>query len=188
MVERLHKSILLFLVVVLLFATGLYAGESATTQLTILHVNDYHGRMLPAIDKQIDPKKEVGGAAYLADMIKEERAKNPGGTLLLAAGDMFQGSPESNLSHGTPVIEIMNELKFDAMVVGNHEFDWGMAVLTRLRKNAQFPFLAANIVDSHGNLLPGIRPYRILQRRHAKVAVIGLTTLLRQRIRRNRTM
>jgi 5'-nucleotidase/UDP-sugar diphosphatase len=175
MVERLHKSIFLFLVIALVFCSGLLAGE-ADSRLTILHVNDYHGRMLPSIDKQIDPKKEVGGAAYLAAMIKEERAKNPGGTLLLAAGDMFQGSPESNLSHGAPVIEIMNELKFDAMALGNHEFDWGMAALTRLRKTAQFPFLAANIVDSRGNLLPGIRPYRILQRRHAKVAVIGLTT------------
>ncbi len=89
---------------------------------------------------------------------------------------MFQGSPVSNLFHGTPVMEVMNEVRFDAMTLGNHEFDWGMGALTRLRKEAHFPFLAANIVDSRGNLLPGIRPYTILQRGHAKVAVIGVTT------------
>ena len=73
-------------------------------------------------------------------------------------------------------MDVMNELKFDAMTLGNHEFDWGMRALTRLRKEARFPFLAANIVDSKGNLLSGIRPYTILQKGHAKVAVIGLTT------------
>ena len=160
----------------LIFASGLSAGEPVTTLLTILHVNDYHGRVKPFLDKTIDRREQVGGAAYLAAMIKQARAKNPTGTLLLAAGDMFQGSPVANLFHGTPVMEIMNELRFDAIALGNHEFDWGMGALTRLRREARFPFLAANIVDSQGNLLPGISPYKIFQRGHAKVAVIGLTT------------
>ena len=146
-----------------LHPTRLHAGEHATTLLTILHVNDYHGRVKPFIDKTINPQEQVGGAAYLAAMIKNARAKNPGGTLLLAAGDMFQGSPVSNLFHGAPVMAVMNELKFDAMTLGNHEFDWGIAPLTRLRKEARFPFLAANIVDSKGNLLSGMRPYTIVQ-------------------------
>ena len=160
----------------LILTAGLYAAEPATTLLTILHVNDYHGRVKPFIDKTINPQEQVGGAPCLAAMIKRARAKNPGGTLLLAAGDMFQGSPVSNLFHGAPVMDVMNELKFDAMTLGNHEFDWGIAALTRLRKEARFPFLAANIVDSKGNLLSGIKPYTILQEGHAKVAVIGLTT------------
>ncbi len=160
----------------LIAATGLHAADPATTLLTILHVNDYHGRVQPSIDKGIDPQEQVGGAAYLAAMIKKARAKNPGGTLLLSAGDMFQGGPVSNVFRGKPVIEIMNELGFDAMALGNHEFDWGMEVLARMRKEAHFPFLAANVVDSRGNGLPGIRSYRILRTRHAKVAVIGVTT------------
>ena len=165
-----------FLAIFLIVASGSHAAEPATTLLTILHVNDYHGRVKPFLDKTIDPQEQVGGAAYLAAMIKQARAKNPTGTLLLAAGDMFQGSPVSNLFHGAPVMEVMNEVRFDAMTLGNHEFDWGMGALTRLRKEAHFPFLAANIVDSRGNLLPGIKPYTIFQRGHAKVAVIGLTT------------
>ena len=176
MTKTSGRLILAILAALLIAATGLHAAEPATTLLTILHVNDYHGRVKPSIDKVTDPQKQVGGAAQLAAMIKKARAENPEGTLLLSAGDMFQGSPVSNLFHGTPVMEVMNELKFDAMTLGNHEFDWGMGALTRLRKEARFPLLAANIVDSKGNLLPGIRPYTILQRGHAKVAVIGVTT------------
>ncbi len=174
--HRLAKFIPFGLAILLIVASSPYAAESATTQLTVLHVNDYHGRVLPFVDNQIDPQKPVGGAAYMAAMIKAERAQNPGGAILLAAGDMFQGSPVSNLFHGAPVIKVMNELRFDAMALGNHEFDWGMAALTRLRKQARFPFLSANIVDRHGHLLPGIRPYIILQRKHTKIAIIGLTT------------
>jgi 5'-nucleotidase / UDP-sugar diphosphatase len=175
MTKRSGGLLVVTVTVLLIVATGLHAGEPTTTLLTILHVNDYHGRVKPFIDKTINPQEQVSGAAYLATMIKRTRAKNPGGTLLLAAGDMFQGSPVSNLFHGSPVMDVMNELKFDAMTLGNHEFDWGMAALTRLRKVARFPFLAANVVDSKGNLIPGIRPYTILQKGHAKVAVIGLT-------------
>jgi 5'-nucleotidase/UDP-sugar diphosphatase len=164
------------LTIFLIVASGLHATEPATTLFTILHVNDYHGRVQPSIDKAIDPQKQVGGAAHLAAMIKKARAENPGDTLLLSAGDMFQGSPVSNVFHGMPVMEVLNELRFDAMTLGNHEFDWGMGVLARLRKEAHFPFLAANIVDSKGNPLPGIRPYTILQKGNAKVAVIGITT------------
>ena len=176
MTKKLSTLLVISLTIFLIVAAGLHAGEPATTLLTILHVNDYHGRIKPFIDKTNNPQEQVGGAPCLAAMIKRARAKNPGGTLLLAAGDMFQGSPVSNLFHGAPVMDVMNELKFDAMTLGNHEFDWGIAALTRLRKEARFPFLAANIVDSKGNLLSGIRPYTIVQKGHAKVAVIGLTT------------
>jgi 5'-nucleotidase / UDP-sugar diphosphatase len=175
-IKRLRGSIISVLVAVLILATGVYAAEPATSLLTILYVNDYHGRINASINNAVDPEQPVGGAAYLAAMIKEARAKNPRSTLLLAAGDMFQGSAVSNLAHGAPVIEIMNELKFDAMVLGNHEFDWGMGVLEQIRREAHVPFLSANIVESKGHLLPGIKQYTILQRGHAKVAVIGVTT------------
>jgi 2',3'-cyclic-nucleotide 2'-phosphodiesterase (5'-nucleotidase family) len=118
----------------------------------------------------------VAGAAYLAAMIKAERSKNPTGTVLLSAGDMFQGTCESNGCQGAPVIEMMNELKFDAMALGNHEFDWGMTVFNRMRKKAAFPFLAANIVNKKEMPLPGIRSHRIVQRNKVKVAVIGIAT------------
>jgi 2',3'-cyclic-nucleotide 2'-phosphodiesterase (5'-nucleotidase family) len=176
MTRRFCKSILAALTIIVVVASALCAAERDTALLTILQVNDFHGRVKPFIDTRPDPQQRIGGAAYLATMIKEARAKNPRGTLLLAAGDMFQGSPVSNLFHGMPVIEIMNLLKFDAMALGNHEFDWGIGTLTHLRKRARFPFLAANIVDRRGKRLNGIKPYVTLQREDVKIAVIGVTT------------
>jgi 2',3'-cyclic-nucleotide 2'-phosphodiesterase (5'-nucleotidase family) len=148
--------------------------------LTIIHINDFHGRLLPSLVKSVHETLPVGGAAYLAYMIREKRTKNPEGTLLLSAGDMFQGSAVSNTFRGEPVIEIMNYLKFDAMAIGNHEFDWGMDVLKTLRRSAAFPFLSANIAanseDQKNGNLSWIIPYHILERKGLKIAVIGITT------------
>lgn len=158
------------------FPQTVRAVETAAIRLTILHVNDMHGQILPRIEKNVDKKYPVGGAEYLARMIEDERKKNPGGTLLLAAGDMFQGSPVSNIFHGKPVIEIMNALNFDAMVLGNHEFDWGLSVLRSLRSEARFPFLAANITDRKDLPPPGMKPFILLEKEGLKLAIIGVTT------------
>ena len=159
-----------------LFAPSLQAKESAVIDLTILHINDTHGQILPYVQKSIDRKRPVGGAAYLAKMISDERTENPGGTLLLSAGDMFQGTPISNLFRGKPVIELMNYMKFDAMTVGNHEFDWGLDVLKELSDAARFPFLSANTVDRHNRPSPWIRPYVMMTKQGLKIAIIGITT------------
>jgi 5'-nucleotidase / UDP-sugar diphosphatase len=152
------------------------AREPSPVPLTLLHVNDLHGRLLPYPDKSISETTPVGGAARLARMIADERAKNPDGSLLLAAGDMFQGAPVSNVFRGQSVIEVMNYLRFDAMALGNHEFDWGPNLLHELAASADFPFLAANIQDQQGQSVPLTRPYVILKRKDLNIAVIGLTT------------
>lgn len=151
-------------------------AAAETIPLTILHMNDLHGHILPFLDKTIRDDREVGGAASFAGVIRQERAANPAGTLLLAAGDMFQGTPISNVFKGRPVIEVMNALQFDAMSLGNHEFDWGREALQGLRDAAEFPFLAANITGRHGAGLPGIRPWAMIRRGPVEIAVIGLIT------------
>ncbi len=171
-VPRVFSVILLLL----LFYTILFAKEIPSINLTILHINDFHGRILPYIVRSISEKVPVGGAAYLAQLINEERAKNPEGTILLAAGDMFQGTPQSNVFKGEPVVEIMNLLGFDAMAVGNHEFDWGQETLQRLVSISKFPYLSANILDEDGKYLPYLKPYVILERKGIKIAIIGLIT------------
>lgn len=160
----------------ILFPLSLCAENSAHVDLTILHVNDTHGRIMPYIETNVSNDEMVGGAAFLAKMIREERSQNPDGTLLLSAGDMFQGTPVSNIFKGQPVIEVMNYLKFDAMAIGNHEFDWGMDILEQLRASAGFPFLSANIQNHRGDYLTGVKPYIIVTRKNMKIAIIGLTT------------
>ena len=148
----------------------------AAEKLTILHVNDFHGRVFPVAATPAGHPKPAGGAAYLAAMIEAAKAGNPQGVILLSAGDMFQGTPVSDMFHGRPAVEMMNALHFDAMTLGNHEFDWGRTALAGIIESAAFPVLSANIVDRAGGCLPGVRPYIIVERRGVKIAVIGLTT------------
>lgn len=151
-------------------------GPVSGVTLTILHVNDFHGRLQPALPKPGLDNAPTGGAALLAERIRQERGKDPGGTVLLSAGDMFQGTPVSNLFHGAPVLEIMNSLSFDAMALGNHEFDWGLDVLRKLRSGSSFPFLSATVVDNAGRALPGISPHVLLERKGVRIAVVGVST------------
>jgi 5'-nucleotidase / UDP-sugar diphosphatase len=161
-------------ILVLLASPFFTPAAAETVDLTILHINDFHGNLLSTPGKAGKPP--TGGMAYIAKMVAEEREKNPEGTLLLSAGDMFQGTPISNLFRGKPVIETMNRTGFDAMTLGNHEFDWGMETFQNLRKASVFPFLSANIIDDKGALLPGVKPYAIFQKKGLKIAVIGITT------------
>lgn len=167
---------LLAITALFLFYAPLLSAQTEPLSLTILHINDFHGHLLPYAEKSVNEQVPVGGAAYLSKMIERKRAENPGGTLLLSAGDMFQGSPISNLFGGESVMEVMNVLRFDAMTLGNHEFDWGQEALLRLKSLAEFPFLSANIRDSAGNRWGEVKPYVLLTRKGLKIAVIGVTT------------
>jgi len=160
----------------LLLAAPVCCSELSTVQITILHINDLHGHLLPYDDKSISETRPVGGSARIARMIEDERSRNPDGSVLLAAGDMFQGTPISNVFRGQSVIAVMNYLKFDAMAIGNHEFDWGLDILEQLAAAAAFPFLSTNIQDRQGRALPLIKPYVTLTRGSLKLAVIGVTT------------
>jgi 5'-nucleotidase/UDP-sugar diphosphatase len=159
-----------------LLSSSAFPAGTRPVHITILHLNDLHGHILPYVDKTVSETTPVSGAAYLARMIEIERAKNPEGTVLLSAGDMFQGTPVSNIFRGRPVIEVMNYLRFDASAIGNHELDWGRGALGEIESLAKFPFLAGNIVDGNGKYLSGTRPYVILTRKNMRIGIIGLTT------------
>jgi 2',3'-cyclic-nucleotide 2'-phosphodiesterase (5'-nucleotidase family) len=155
---------LLSLVLCLILAPWGYAGQ---VDLKILYVNDFHGFAEPY--KPTGAEAPLGGIAYLAGAVDRARGKQP--CLLLAAGDMIQGHPWANLFQGKSSLEVMNAMRFDAMVVGNHEFDFGPKVLKERMAQARFPVLAANVKG-----VPALKPYVIKNLQGVRVAIIGVVT------------
>lgn len=150
------------------------AGSACKT-FTVLHTNDNHGRFWENSDG------EYGLAAQktLVDQIRAEVSKNGSQTLLLSGGDINTGVPESDLQDAIPDFTGMNKIGYDAMAVGNHEFDNPLSVLDMQRRLAEFPMLAANIYRKNAEGKPGERyfdAYKVFDINGLKVAVIGLTT------------
>lgn len=145
------------------------SNQAGYISIEILSVNDFHGALA-----------ETGrnpGLAKLAAFLKAESAQNPGNTIIVSAGDMFQGTPDSNLLHGRPVMQAMNEIGFAAMTLGNHEFDWGQDTLKNLLNQAKFPVIAANVLDkATGKPVSFVKPYVIIERSGLNIALIGLAT------------
>lgn len=140
-------------------------------RVTILHTNDHHGRFWQ------NSNGEYGMAARktLIDNIREEVALENGNSLLLSGGDINTGVPESDLQDAEPDFRGMNMLKYDAMALGNHEFDNPLSVLKKQKEWAGFPFLSANILDAKTGK-PLFEAYTIFQVDDLKVAVVGFTT------------
>lgn len=145
--------------------------KDKTYKITILHTNDHHGHFWRS------EYGEYGLAApkTLVDSIRKEVAQEGGSVLLLSGGDINTGVPESDLQDAEPDFRGMNLIGYDAMAVGNHEFDNPLTVLRQQEKWAKFPFLSANIYQkSTGERL--FKPWAIFTRQDIKIAVIGLTT------------
>jgi 5'-nucleotidase/UDP-sugar diphosphatase len=157
---------LTLLCLLLVLSLAVPAGARVVT-LRLLYVNDFHGFAEPY--QPLGSQELLGGAAYLAGAVDRLRAGQP--TLLLAAGDMIQGNNWANLFKGKSSIELMNAMQFDAMVVGNHEFDYGQKVLRERLREARFPVLGANVKG-----LPGLKPYIIKEIQGVRVAIIGVVT------------
>jgi 2',3'-cyclic-nucleotide 2'-phosphodiesterase (5'-nucleotidase family) len=147
----------------LLFALSGWAQD--VRPLTILHSNDLHAHLLP-------DDKGMGGFAYLATAVREERSRS-GACLYLNAGDLVQGTPVSTLFNGLPIYRIANRLGFDVSTLGNHEFDYGWQRIQDFVKIAKFPVVTANVVNDQGALLAG-KPYEIKTAGGIRVALIGL--------------
>lgn len=145
--------------------------KDKTYKITILHTNDHHGHFWRS------EYGEYGLAAQktLVDSIRKAVAQEGGSVLLLSGGDINTGVPESDLQDAEPDFRGMNLIGYDAMAVGNHEFDNPLTVLRQQEKWATFPFLSANIYQkSTGERL--FKPWAIFTRQDIKIAVIGLTT------------
>lgn len=146
-------------------------NEDTTYKLTVLHTNDHHGRFWQ------NKYGEYGMAARktLIDELRAEIQAEGGSVLLLSGGDINTGVPESDLQDAEPDFKGMSKIGYDAMALGNHEFDNPLEVLFKQQEWANFPMLSANIYDKEtGERL--FQPYAMFNKQGIKIAVIGLTT------------
>jgi len=131
---KLSKKLIIFSLAFLLVLSSISFVLAAEKEIVVLSINDFHGSLAPS-------GKNVG-AAKLVDAMKTEKAKNPEGTIIVAAGDNYQGSAMSNLLYGEPVSAMFKEMGLELSAVGNHEFDWGIDRTTKWVEDAGFIFLS----------------------------------------------
>ncbi|MEL7639086.1 MAG: bifunctional metallophosphatase/5'-nucleotidase [Solidesulfovibrio sp.] len=176
---RFRQVATLLLTLLLSAATALAGGDFS---LTILHTNDIHAH-LASFDEYgaFCPKdkeaagKCLGGAARLATAVARERAQG-GHFLLLDAGDQFQGTLFFTKYKGEACAFFMNRLGYQAMALGNHEFDDGPGILANFIRSLKFPMLAANVDVEHSQELKGlVAPYVVLDIAGRKVGIVGAT-------------
>ena len=164
------------------------AGATGRVTLSIVGTTDLHGRVFPSGGR--------GGVAQLGGYLRNlraARARDGGAVLLLDAGDTFQGGIESNLSEGALVVDAYNALSYDALAIGNHEFDYGAidtqsgdgarpdmrGALKAAAARARFPFLAANLIDEATGrpvAWPNVRPSTLVDTESLRVGIVGVMT------------
>lgn len=169
----LRKTVVLYML--LLFTV---VGAYAQKHLEVLHTNDTHSCIMP-LNPNLADTAVAGRGGFLrrVAMIKEERAKNPD-LLLIDSGDFSQGSPFYTMFKGDVEVGLMNLMGYDAVTIGNHEFDFGMENMARIFKMAKFPVVCANY-DFTGTCVEGlVKPYVIIKRNGLKIGLFGLSPQL----------
>tara|TARA_R100000935_G_C2833283_1_gene166468 strand:- start:743 stop:1651 length:909 start_codon:yes stop_codon:yes gene_type:complete len=167
-------------------ATGAFIGlgglslsfsENAKKHITILHTNDVHSHIEPLGPN--DPRNpNMGGVARRATIVEQIRAENPN-TMLLDAGDIFQGTPYFNFYGGELEFKLMSKLKYDAATLGNHDFDNGLNGLLSQMPHAEFDFISSNY-DFSNTILDGqTSPFKTFMRDGVKIGVFGLGVKLK---------
>ena len=176
---------------ILLLATGCQPAQDQNPRITlsVLGTNDVHGSLLP-----VDGNRGLALFGGYVKNLRDARAGDGGAVLLIDAGDMWQGTLESNLNEGAAVVAAFNAIRYDAAAIGNHEFDFGPAgpkatpadesddaqgALKLRATEANFPLLAANLIDKiTGKPVNwrNVKPSVLLNRGGIKVGIIGLMT------------
>ncbi|MEA3247459.1 MAG: 5'-nucleotidase C-terminal domain-containing protein, partial [Gemmatimonadota bacterium] len=155
------------------------AAAAQSVDLRIVSTTDVHGR-IRGWDYFADTAESARGLARVATIVDSVRRVIPGGTILLDAGDFLQGNPLTYVASRPdakgphPVVAAMNVMRYDAVVLGNHEFNYGLPALDRMLAGAKFPAIAANVARSDGH--PGWPGVAWIEREGVRIAVIGETT------------
>ncbi len=155
----------------------LLPAASQTQRLVILQTSDTHSRIEPVAPTAADANAGMGGTVRRATFLKQFRQEHPA-VLLFDCGDISQGTPYYNIFRGELEVKMMNLMKYDAMTIGNHEFDFGLDNMARLFRMAEFPVVCANY-DVSGTVLEGlVKPYVVLERFGLRIGVFGLSPRL----------
>src|SRR6184192_3519789 len=163
-------------------ASAATALNSDTVCISILHTTDIHGHILPTSD--YDGIADRGGLARCATQIRRWRRQNRN-SILIDVGDVYQGTEVSLRNKGELMIDLFNHIDYDAWVVGNHEFDWGIEAFHQALQRSTMPVLAANTIlegKSAGEFsdtkhpLAKIQPFVLKEIAGIKLAIIGVTT------------
>jgi len=179
MKHRKILALLLSLAMLAAFLPTMAAAAQGDTTIVILGTSDMHGNVW-GYSYEDDKESTNNGMARLATYVEEVRAANEN-VILIDAGDDIQGTimtddiANKQPSEPHPVMEAMNAMKYDAMTVGNHEFNWGISTMKTILGQAKFPVLAANVKDGKGEFVTGAG-WTIVERSGVKVAVIGVVT------------
>jgi 2',3'-cyclic-nucleotide 2'-phosphodiesterase (5'-nucleotidase family) len=171
------RRIIGILAFILAVSSSLLAQQRQTDTVTIIHWNDFHAQNIPfnfVPRGNKDDAHMVGGDGIFAALIKQLRTATPN-TIALDGGDEVQGTPISSITNGRSQFDLLNEINPDAMVIGNHEFDYGMDSLRANMRLAKFPILCANVKDDSTGKTLGLK-YIIKQVGEVKVGVIGVTS------------
>ncbi len=147
-------------------------SKDNTKKITILHTNDVHSHIDP-FESNHYKYPNLGGIARRSTLIESIRTENPN-TLLLDAGDMFQGTPYFNFYGGELEFKLMSMLKYDAATIGNHDFDNGVDGLLAQLPHAKFDILSANYDFKNTVLNSYIKPYKVFVKSELKIGVFGL--------------
>jgi len=179
---KTHKSPFIYSLLTLMIMLAIVlVGRSFApdrVQITILGTTDLHGNINP-IDYYTN-KSDNRGIAKIATLIKRIR-KEQSNVLLIDSGDTIQGSPlesfhgRKNNTPRDPMMLVMSSLNYDAMAVGNHEYNFGLKVLEKARSEANFPWLSANTYDK-AKQQPHYKPYIIKEVAGVRIGILGLTT------------
>lgn len=164
------------------FARAATALATDTITISILHTTDLHGHILPTVDYNGNP--DLGGLARCVTQIRQWRKQNPN-SILIDVGDVYQGTDVALRSKGELMIDLFNHHEFDAWVIGNHEFDWGIEPFFHALEKSKMPIVTANVSlegKPAGNFPDAkhpfgrIEPCLLKEFAGIKVAIIGVTT------------
>lgn len=166
------------LAVMLCFCCVALSGFAQKTKtVTLLQTSDVHSRVEPIASNTADKYAGLGGFVRRATMVQELRRELPD-LLLLDCGDFSQGTPYYNLFQGEVEVKLMNEMKYAAATIGNHEFDFGLENMARLFRMAEFPIVCANY-GVEGTPLEGlVKPYTILEHDGLRIGIFGLSPMM----------